>query len=379
MKILAFTPFPPQISGGSKASYIMLNMIAKKHEVTVVTYSNQKSMVRGKNLNIVGCGLGNNESFQRGILYILIGTIKGIFLSFFNKYDLVYAKSISSPGIAAYFVSKITRKPLICHTSGIDIQTKEMLELNESSMFAKLVKKMLFHLKENEMNHASAIIANCEMDFIVLKRLGYKNKTIRIYNGVNSNQFSPNTNEKIALRQKKKLSIYDFVVLFVGRAAIQKRPDIAISVANRLLDYKFIFCGVTVEEAKNYGKITKNCYFEGMVENISEYYRLADVFFQPSGSEGVSNAMLEAMASELAVVVSNAAGDAQVLIEEGENGFLCKNENEYIKKISELANDREKLRLVGEKSRVFVIDNFNWNEITKEVTRILCQTSENTY
>jgi glycosyltransferase involved in cell wall biosynthesis len=333
-------------------------------------------MNNNKNLNVVGCGLGNGESFQRGILFILIATIKGVLLSFFNKYDIVYAKSISSPGIVAYFVAKITRKPLICHTSGIDIQTKEMIELDVSSKGAKQAKDILFRLKEKEMKHASAIIANCEMDYLSLKKLGYKNKSIKIYNGVNSTKFTPNEEKKRKYRKKLKLSEDDFVVLFVGRAAIQKRPDIAINVANKLPDYKFIFCGITEEQAKKYGKISSNCYFEGMVEKISEYYNIADVFFQPSGSEGLSNAMLEAMATGLAVIVSKDAGEAQVIIQEGVNGFLCKNEGDYVNKISELANDRVKLKTVGQQSREFVIDKFNWEEITKEVTRLMINISK---
>ncbi|CAA9356445.1 MAG: hypothetical protein AVDCRST_MAG93-7378 [uncultured Chloroflexia bacterium] len=61
--------------------------------------------------------------------------------------------------------------------------------------------------------------------------------------------------------------------------------------------------------------------FRGMVTDVSEYVRSADVFVLPSASEGLSVSLLEAMASGIAPVCS-AVGSAPELIEDGNNGLL---------------------------------------------------------
>jgi len=47
----------------------------------------------------------------------------------------------------------------------------------------------------------------------------------------------------------------------------------------------------------------------------------SNIFLLPSRSEGMSNALLEAMASALPVVTTSVGGNCQ-LIEDGQNGFL---------------------------------------------------------
>lgn len=54
---------------------------------------------------------------------------------------------------------------------------------------------------------------------------------------------------------------------------------------------------------------------------VERAYAAADVFVLPSISEGLSNALLEAMASGLTVVASRVGGTAEVL-RDGETGLL---------------------------------------------------------
>ncbi len=62
--------------------------------------------------------------------------------------------------------------------------------------------------------------------------------------------------------------------------------------------------------------------FPGPVGNMPDWYRAADVFVLPSRSEGLCNALLEAMASGLAVVATDVPGNREV-VRDDETGLLA--------------------------------------------------------
>jgi glycosyltransferase involved in cell wall biosynthesis len=64
-----------------------------------------------------------------------------------------------------------------------------------------------------------------------------------------------------------------------------------------------------------------NVRFEGNVKDVAPYLRASDIFVLPSSTEGLSNALLEAMASGLASIATSVGG-ATDLIETGKNGIL---------------------------------------------------------
>ena len=61
--------------------------------------------------------------------------------------------------------------------------------------------------------------------------------------------------------------------------------------------------------------------FTGAVGDVTPYLKEADVYVSTSVSEGMSNALLEAMSSGVMPVVSRVSG-ADDLVEEGVSGFL---------------------------------------------------------
>ena len=67
----------------------------------------------------------------------------------------------------------------------------------------------------------------------------------------------------------------------------------------------------------------------GYQENASDFLKMSDLFALPSDNEGLSNAMLEAMATGLICVVTKTPGTDEV-IENGINGFIVEPSEEGV-------------------------------------------------
>jgi len=85
---------------------------------------------------------------------------------------------------------------------------------------------------------------------------------------------------------------------------------------------------------------------------IKELYESADIYFLPSVSEGLANAVLEAMAMELPVVSSDVGG-MQEAITHNTDGILCSNydHKDMAARLLHLCNDFGERKRLGEEAR----------------------------
>jgi sugar transferase (PEP-CTERM/EpsH1 system associated) len=68
-------------------------------------------------------------------------------------------------------------------------------------------------------------------------------------------------------------------------------------------------------------EITEQTWFAGNSPNVPALLRLFDVFVLPSLAEGISNTVLEAMATGVAIVATRVGGNTE-LVQDGGNGYL---------------------------------------------------------
>ena len=118
-------------------------------------------------------------------------------------------------------------------------------------------------------------------------------------------------------------------VLFLGRLHPQKNLQILMQAwpaVRRRVKASLLLAGdgpqadLLREQARSLG-IADSVHFLGAVQEPVEYLRSADVFVLPSVAEGMSNALLEAMAVGLPVIASRIGGNAD-LVEDGRTGLL---------------------------------------------------------
>jgi len=125
----------------------------------------------------------------------------------------------------------------------------------------------------------------------------------------------------------------DYSIIFLGRLVPQKAPDILIEAfalfAKEHPDWTLQIVGdgpsenELVDQARDLG-IADRVVFHGLVKDPIPLLTQSRIFALPSRFEGTPNALLEAMASGLACVVSDASPGPLRLIEHGTNGLVVK-------------------------------------------------------
>ena len=119
-----------------------------------------------------------------------------------------------------------------------------------------------------------------------------------------------------------------FVVLSVGELNKNKNHEVIIRAIAKIdnPDIHYIVCGegplkgYLIDLSEDLG-IKNRVHLLGFRKDIAEICKVSDLFTFPSYREGLSVALMEAMANGLPVVCSNIRGDSD-LIEDGKGGYL---------------------------------------------------------
>jgi sugar transferase (PEP-CTERM/EpsH1 system associated) len=148
-----------------------------------------------------------------------------------------------------------------------------------------------------------------------------------LHNGVDFDRFS-NSTANASLRNQLHFSPDDLVIGSVGRLApVKNYPLLLRAVAS--LDHdrvRLLLVGDGPERsrleelARSLGVETR-VRFLGHREDIPDLLGIMDAFVLPSFSEGMSNTLLEAMASGVACIASNVGGNSEI-VRHGLDGLL---------------------------------------------------------
>ena len=148
---------------------------------------------------------------------------------------------------------------------------------------------------------------------------------VSIPNGVDTRRFVPlPAADRQTLRRQLGLPQAP-VAIFTGRLVAEKCIDqlIAVWPAVRVAhpDACLLLLGTGPQEETLRQAASAGIRFTGRVEDVVPFLQAADLFVLPSATEGLSVALLEAMAAGLAPVAT-AVGGTPDLIEHGRNGWL---------------------------------------------------------
>ena len=320
--------------------------------------------------------------YDKNILWIQRRKIKNIRVMLFFLRDMIIILTKFKPDIihSVYviesiimgFIAKIFRIPSILHSRGPDFNF---------SPFISLRKRFLVRIA-NLLNDCIITVSK------TMKRDGYRlniplSKMITLYDGIEFSEFDPTSSEKKDFTYNKT-----FQILNIGRFSPEKCHDIMIETCKKLKENNFNFHMTFIgfgnledqikKKIKQYD-LEKWITIAGFVkhENISKYLSKADLYIQPSLTEGMPIAVLEAMSMELPIVMTNIGGMLELNVKTGVLLIEKNNAIQLYNAIISFMNNREKIRIGGKKNREFILKNFNWESHTKKLYNIYLELTKN--
>ena len=152
-------------------------------------------------------------------------------------------------------------------------------------------------------------------------------RTIKIGNGVDTSAFYPrNIYDRIELKEKLGITSSN-TVISVGRLASEKNIDgllHAWGMAKKSLSgsWKLLIVGDgpmrnVLEKIIRDQALEESVCLLGMQNNMEEWMAASDIYVLSSPSEGMSNTLIEAMASALPVVTTKVSGAIELVEETG--------------------------------------------------------------
>ncbi len=208
--------------------------------------------------------------------------------------------------LAGVEAQKVSGKPLVIH-----------VHATEFDRSGENVNQLVFEIERYGMENADKIITVSNFTKkIVTQRYGVpENKITTIYNAV----------EPVAQKRVRyQKTIDDKIVTFLGRITFQKGPEYFIEAARLVLErtsnVRFVMAGSgdmfrrMIRHAAAL-RITDRFHFTNFLkgEEVNRMFDISDVYVMPSVSEPFGISPLEAMRSNVPVIISKQSGVAEIL------------------------------------------------------------------
>jgi glycosyltransferase involved in cell wall biosynthesis len=201
---------------------------------------------------------------------------------------------------------KATGKPLVVH-----------VHATEFDRSGENVNKQVYNIERMGMLEADIVITVSNFTRqIVIDRYGIDpNKVMTVHNAVEAD-------ERERLQYKRYLP--EKIVTFLGRITYQKGPDYFVQAATKVLakdsNVRFVMAGSgdmlnrMIKQVAKLG-IADKFHFTGFLRGneVTKMFAMSDIYVMPSVSEPFGISPLEAMRSNVPVIISKQSGVAEVL------------------------------------------------------------------
>lgn len=355
--------FPPLGGGTGTVNQAMLYHFAKASElqidlVTSALRTEAQEETFSANTKIYKVPVRNENLHHASNRELATYAFRGFFLASKlhrkHAYDLCFAWSAVPAGAIALSLRRLTGLRYVVRVCGPDIPGFERRYRTLYPILSPLIR-IIWH-------GAEQVVAKSATELEMIRAIDGKAKCSVVANGVNLAAFTPGdpVPDSGPLR-----------LLCVGRLIERKGQHFLIEAVKRLadegIDVILDLVGTGDARAANEAHVERlglkdRIRFLGYVprDEIARWYAAAHVFVLPSYNEGMSVALLEAMAAGLPVIVTPTGGTAE-LVEPGVNGFIFEwgDMDALTRQVRFLAQDRSLVRRMGAASRARAA-RFTW-------------------
>jgi glycosyltransferase involved in cell wall biosynthesis len=188
------------------------------------------------------------------------------------------------------------------------------------------------------------------------------------YNGCDANRFRPAESRdraRAAVNFAPDRSYFVCVATVLERKGMSELAAAWRAFAARKPSWRLVVVGPIVSkdlarELRDAGRNTVTLTGQVRADRVLDYLQAADGYVQPSHTEGIANATMEAMAVGVPVVTAD-AGSQRELVSDGVNGWLVPVHDApaLTRAMIELADDAVYARELGRRGRETVITKFD--------------------
>ena len=372
--------FPPEFTGASiQALNLAKKLRTKGIDVTFITATETEE----KDIQTEYEGfpvIRISNPFKTGNLSLIVYWIKLFLILFLNRknYDIIHCHGILTLNCVIGAYGKVLRKATLVKTT-LSIEVDNLKDDQILGREAKFTKFMI--------GRFDRIIALSSEIFDKLILAGFNTNMVqRIPNGVDLERFHALKNEEDRLRLRKEMGLPEGIIFsYIGAIHARKRIDwmlkcwiehyrgnknVFLMIAGPTARENIMADGGGKEYLISLKKMVKDAGCESQVifmpfkEEVEDYFKVSNYFINPSESEGLSNALLEAMACGVVPISSRTSG-AIDLIADGENGYLFNIDDKdgllsVLKKIDKGHEDYNGISL---RARDLILNNYSLEKI----------------
>ena len=282
---------------------------------------------------------------------------------------LVHAHELLSPTTAALLGKATMGTPVVAKVlRGGELGDVAKLE---SSFHGRLRLRAIARMVD-----AFAVISE-EID-LELERAGVPSaRRHAIPNGVDVERFRPlSPQSRVEARAARGISDDRPIALYAGRLVPEKGLHHLLAawkvVSDRHPHARLWVAGDGPDRGRLQDRAIESVEFLGWVEEIESILPLADVFVLPSDTEGLSNAMLEAMAAEVPVIASAVGAAEDLLSSGGCRGLLVppRDPRSLADALDELLSRPSKRRAMAQRARAFVTEGYSLDVTANRLARL---------
>ena len=318
--LMVISQFRPIIGGAERQAELLAHALIRKGvNVTIVTGWWKFGTPREETMN--GTKIQRNFSCWgmfgvKGIrplgAVIYMATLAIYLLIHRKEYDIIHVHQALYPAFISVLVGKrFLGKPVIVKTASSGM-TSDIRWLSRF-LFGRLQLKYL-------LKHMGWLVAVSRATGQEFERIGFPNsKILYIPNGVE-------------IPVETKSSSHPMIhAVTTARMSKEKGIDVLLKAwANLSPDPTSLRLTIIGDGPQRYEiemvaqelGIAKTIAFTGWVNNVHEYLQETDIFVLPSRTEGMSNALLEAMSYGIPCIATNVGGNIELIRNDGDNKIV---------------------------------------------------------